>query len=235
MPDHAEIYRRQADQYEQLVSREDYQGHLLPALQQIGAFAGLTVAELGAGTGRLTRLVAPIVKDVNAFDLSRPMLDLARVKLQEGRDTNWRIAVADHRQVPLGDGVADIVLSGWSVCYLVVENDLSWEGELSKALLEMRRIVRPGGALILIETLGTGREEPEAPAGLAAYYAYLQAVGFEHLWVRTDYLFRDNAEADSLTRFFFGDDMVAKIRQNEHGVVLPECTGIWWVRRAPGS
>jgi hypothetical protein len=30
---------------------------------------------------------------------------------------------------------------------------------------------------------------------------------------------------------FFGEEMVAKIMDNEHGVILPECTGIWWKER----
>ena len=55
MPDYQAIYQNQAAQYELMVSREDYQGNLLPALNAIRPLAGLDVVELGAGTGRLTR------------------------------------------------------------------------------------------------------------------------------------------------------------------------------------
>ena len=32
-----------------------------------------------------------------------------------------------------------------------------------------------------------------------------------------------------LARFFFGDELGDKVRQN-NWVILPECTGIWWRR-----
>jgi len=48
MTDHAEIYRREADQYEYLVASEDYDGNLLPAIQRIFPLAGKEVIELGA-------------------------------------------------------------------------------------------------------------------------------------------------------------------------------------------
>ena len=45
MIDHEEIYRSEAERYDLLVSREDYQGHILPALREIRDLAGLEVAE----------------------------------------------------------------------------------------------------------------------------------------------------------------------------------------------
>lgn len=232
MPDHFEIYSKHADQYESLVSREDYQQNIFRALNQIIAFDGLTVAEFGAGTGRLTYMLAPVVKYIYAFDQSQHMLDVAQEKLQQSDRRNWQMMVGEHRQVTLGDGVTDVAISGWSVCYVVTENKATWEVELAKALQEMSRVLRPGGILILIETLGTGREEPEAPAELVSYYTYLEAHGFQRKWIRTDYQFRDQAEGETLTRFFFGDAMTEKISRDERGVILPECTGIWWAKKS---
>jgi ubiquinone/menaquinone biosynthesis C-methylase UbiE len=88
-PDHPEICRSQAEQYEALVSREDYQGNILRAIQQILPLAGLSVVELGAGTGRLTCLLAPLVQSIQAFDISPHMLDVANAKLGVSGLHNW--------------------------------------------------------------------------------------------------------------------------------------------------
>lgn len=227
MPEHEEIYRGHADQYQLLVSREDYQGNILRALNRIRPLAGLDVVELGAGTGRLTCLLASVVKTIQAFDIAQPMLDVAVARLQESGLRHWRVAVADHRHLPLSDHVADIAISGWSLCYTVVWHQATWWEELSRALAEMRRSLRPGGTIILLETLGTGYITPHPPAALAAYYALLEEQGFASTWIRTDYRFGSLAEAEALTRFFFGEALAERVI-NENLVVLPECTGIWW-------
>jgi len=228
MPDHPEIYRSQAAQYDTLVSREDYQNHILPALRQILPLDGLEVVEFGAGTGRLTRLLAPVVRFIHAFDISPHMLEVAGARLEQNGQHNWRTQVSDHRRIPMAEGAGDLAISGWSVCYVVVDHPDTWQKEVAKALDEMRRVVRPGGALILLETLGTGVELPEPPAHLLAYYAYLEGHGFRRTWIRTDYRFESRDEAEELARFFFGEAIVEKIREDGQGVVLPECTGIWW-------
>jgi hypothetical protein len=93
----------------------------------------------------------------------------------------------------------------------------------------MKRVLRPGGAIIILETLGTGRETPQPPApALAAYYDWLENEhGFNHTWIRTDYRFASVDEAEALTRFFFGDNLAGRIRR-DNLTILPECTGIWW-------
>lgn len=225
MTDHQEIYREQAAQYELLVSREDYQGNLLRALNELIPFTGQTVVEFGAGTGRLTGLLEPVVRRIYAFDHSPHMLHTAAGKLKQPA-----LAASDHRWMALRNSVADVALSGWSVCYVVVDHPETWQRELSLALDEMRRVTRPGGMLILLETLGTGFEQPTPPEHLHAYYAALAERGFQRRWIRTDYRFRSRAEAESSARFFFGEGMIPKIREVRGEVLLPECTGVWWLR-----
>jgi hypothetical protein len=93
----------------------------------------------------------------------------------------------------------------------------------------MKRMLRPGGTAVILETLGTGQEAPRPPTeGLAAYYAFLEDEhDFSSTWLRTDYRFNSLEEAEQLVRFFFGPELASRIVQEEL-LILPECTGIWW-------
>ncbi len=226
MPDCHEIYAAQAARYDRLVSCEDYQGNILPAVRSLAALDGADVVEPGAGTGRLTGLLAPWVRGIRAFDLSPHMLGIARCKLAQTGLRNWQVAVADHRHLPVPAASTDLVVAGWSVCYLAVDYPQTWRRELERGLAEMRRVLRPGGSILLLETLGTGFETPHAPEPLRAYFAFLEAWGFESTWIRTDYRFTSLDEAEALARFFFGDALARQVVENGW-VVLPECTGLW--------
>jgi hypothetical protein len=95
----------------------------------------------------------------------------------------------------------------------------------------MTRALRPGGAAVVIETLGTGATEPAPPnPELAEYYAWLEAEhGFARRALRTDYAFASVEEAAELTGFFFGADFAARVRRDRTSRV-PECTGLWHKR-----
>ena len=229
MSDHfREIYRSKASQYDRLVSREDYQGNILPALAAIRALRELDVVEFGAGTGRLTRLLVSEVRRVGAFDMSAHMLHTARCTL-ELLGANWVLLVGDNREMPVGDATADLTIAGWSFGHAPGWYGDYWQEEIAKMVGEMLRILKPGGTAIIIETMGTGNELPVPPqAYLAAYYQLLEdTFGFAYTWIRTDYQFESVEEADELTRFFFGDELADRIVNNQM-TVLPECTGIWW-------
>jgi len=227
MPDEAEIYRRHAEEYARLVRREDYQGNILRALEEIAPLANRDVVELGAGTGRLTGLLAPRVRSIQVFDASLHMLRAAARSLAQSGRRNWRLAAADHRWLPLPSGSADLAISGWSIAYLKVWGGREWRGEVAKALAEMKRALRPGGKTIILETLGTGHEQPVRPRKLAAYYRFLEDQGFAWRWIRSDYRFEDQAEAQELVGFFFGEALERQVVE-KNWVVLPECTGIWF-------
>lgn len=226
MPEHREIYAKYPDQYELLVSYEDYQSNISHTLDQITSFEAKDVVELGAGTGRLTRLLAPAAKSIHALDASAKMLKVAAEKLSEDGFQNWIVAAGDHRYLPLPDHSADVVISGWSIVYLVVWYESTWVNELTRGLAEMKRILRPGGDIIILETLGTGYVSPNPPGNLLDYFAFLEQEDFASTWIRTDYRFESQQEAEEIIRGFYGDEMVGKMIVDE-SIILPECTGIW--------
>jgi len=221
------IYQTDGDRYEALIAREDYEGNIMKALDEIVSVDGLDVLDLGAGTGRLACLLAPRAKSMRAFDASEEMLRVCRQKFEASGLPNWQVDVADHRSIPVADHSADLVVSGWSVAYLYVWHPETWRAELEKWLGEMKRLLRPGSFIVLFESLTTGSETPIKLDHLKEYYSWLDEAGFQHKWIRTDYKFESVDEAEELSRFFFGDELGDKVRKNDW-VILPECTGVWW-------
>jgi ubiquinone/menaquinone biosynthesis C-methylase UbiE len=137
------------------------------------------------------------------------------------------VDVADHRQLPVPDHSADLVVSGWSVAYLVVWHSETRREELAKWMHEMKRVLKPGGHIILFESLGTGNETPIQLEHLKNYYPWLDEAGFQNKWIRTDYKFASVEEAADLAGFFFGEEMANQVRERQ-SAILPECTGVWW-------
>jgi ubiquinone/menaquinone biosynthesis C-methylase UbiE len=229
MPTFEEIYAQHADQYDALISQEDYEGHLLPTLNSIHPLEDADVIEFGAGTGRLTCLLAPVVRHIGAYDASAHMLSVAEANLRRLGVSNWRLTVADNRALPAETASADVTIEGWSFGHFPAWYPETWRDEIGKALAEMQRVLRPGGTAILIETMTTGSASPRPPTpALAEYYAWLEGEqGFSAKAIRTDYRFVSLDEAETLTRFFFGDALADRVRR-EKLVILPECTGIWW-------
>ncbi len=134
MADHKMVYQQEAVQYQRLISREDYLDNLLPAIERITPLQGKDLVDLGAGTGRLAHLLAPWVSSVHALDLSPHMLGVAAELLRHQEQKTWQVTAGDHRWIPLADNSADLIVSGWSICYLMV-----WEGEKWKKEVEMNK------------------------------------------------------------------------------------------------
>ncbi len=230
MPDFKSIYNSRANEYEQLVACEDYEGNIFKALNEIRPFSSSRVVELGAGTGRITRLLTPLVNQIFFFDISPHMVDVALTKLTETGFQNWGTAVADNRALPVRRNTADVAIAGWTLGHFTGWYPESWRAEIGCVLAEMKRVTRPGGTIIILETLGTGRVTPRPPtADLAAYYDWLDnRLGFATKWIRTDYQFGSTAEANRLISFFFGNENVGDIIPPD-SLIVPECTGIWWL------
>lgn len=230
MPNYHQIYQTAATDYDLLVGYEDYQHNLITTLQSLTSFTHKRVVEFGAGTGRLTRLLAPYVRHLIAGDNSAHMLNLARQQLAHSTNCQW--VVADNRAFPLQSGCADIIIAGWSLGHLVEWAGDQWMLEIGKAVAEMERLVQAGGILIILETMGTGVETAQPPTdGLAMYYQWLEKTHkFNQIVIRTDYHFPSLAEGGRLLEFFFGEALAARF-QTAKNLVLPEYTGVWWIQK----
>ena len=233
MADFHTIYREYAREYEAMVSVEDLAGNVPALIRSVCPLAGKAVLDIGAGTGRLTMLLAPEAAQVIAVDRAPAMLEITAERAAKAGYANVETRLADHRTLPLADASVDLAVAGWTFGHST-EWDADWKAEIGRSLNEAFRVLKPGAPLIIFETLGTGSETPAPPNdALAALYGWLMVdQGFaQHGWLRTDYTFVSPEQGAELTRFFFGDEMADRILA-ERLTVLPECTGYWWKTKA---
>lgn len=94
--------------------------------------AGLRVLDLGAGTGKLTAMLAELGADVTAVEPDQAMLAELRRRLP-----SVRALPGPAEAIPLADGSVDAVLCAQSMHWF----------DMSRALPEIARVLAPGGAL----------------------------------------------------------------------------------------
>lgn len=116
-----------------------------PVLQAAGIPAGVTVIDVGAGTGfwtgPLSKAVGPSGK-VIAADVEPVMLDELRALAQAEGLTNVEVVQSEEFRIPLDDHVADAVVLGFVL----------HEPSNPPALLhEVTRLLRPGGRILVID------------------------------------------------------------------------------------
>ena len=113
-----------------------------------------TVADLGCGTGRTSAALAPFVRRVIAVDASAEMLTAARERLHAVDNVDLREGTLE--AVPVADGTVDL-----AVLVLVLHH----LGDPSAVLREARRVLVPGGRLLVIDMQPHDREEYRGQMG----------------------------------------------------------------------
>ena len=221
----AAFYRANAEAYDTLIAAEDADFTLLRALAEVTRLEGATVVDVGAGTGRFARMLIGRAAHVHLVEREPAMLDVARRAL-DGRD-DVTFHLADARAIPLAEASVDLAVAGWVFGHFPHWMPASWQAEVDAAIAEMRRVVRPGGAVVIVETLGTGHTEPRSHAVLDVYFSHLEARhGLARRWLRTDYEFPDAETAAAVCTPFFGEELGARIRR-EGWARVPECTAMF--------
>ena len=104
--------------------------------------AGENVVDVGAGTGLLTLPLAEVAAIVWAIDISEPMCRYLEVKASSAGLENVRTATSSAVSLPLVDDSADLVVSNYCLHHLS-------DADKDRALAEIRRVLRPGGRLVL--------------------------------------------------------------------------------------
>ncbi len=108
---------------------------------RIVPLASGTVVEIGVGSGLNLPYYGPKVARLYALDPSAPLLRMAKRAATRGAmRIEWIEGQAE--AIPLGSGVADTVVSTWTLCSVA---------DPIRVLAEVRRVLRPEGRLLVIE------------------------------------------------------------------------------------
>jgi ubiquinone/menaquinone biosynthesis C-methylase UbiE len=111
------------------------------------------VVDLGAGTGLITLALAPRVAEVTAVDISPRMLERLVERAGAAGIGNVTPVVGDLRTLPLEDGSATLAVSNYAFHHLV-------DADKELALSEVRRVLAPGGRLVLCDMMFSLSLEP---------------------------------------------------------------------------
>lgn len=110
---------------------------------------GMVIADIGTGTGGMLPYLADISAKILAVDLSQGMLRKARAKARSLGIEQVEFIQGDLAELPLEDNSVDAAFAALVLHH--VARPVS-------ALQEMRRIIRPGGSLVLIDLVSHGHE-----------------------------------------------------------------------------
>lgn len=135
-------FDRSASSWDAYVSRA-YEIGLAAQLQHVLPWQkDMTVLDVGTGTGYLTLTIAPLVGEVIGIDTAPSMLRRAGEKStsQGYQHLSFRTGTAEH--LPVETGSVDVVM-----CHMLLHHVLS----PSQVLREMRRVLQPGGYLVIID------------------------------------------------------------------------------------
>jgi ubiquinone/menaquinone biosynthesis C-methylase UbiE len=106
------------------------------------------VGDLGCGAGHISEALSPAVGRVIAVDESGPMLASARTRLEHC--TNVELREGHIEALPIDDGALDV-----AILFLVAH----FISDPARAMQEVRRVLKPGGRLLIVDLVSHDRAE----------------------------------------------------------------------------
>ncbi|MFN2532257.1 MAG: class I SAM-dependent methyltransferase [Pyrinomonadaceae bacterium] len=98
-----------------MVLRIDTERNEIKALQQVTAWRGKNVLEIGCGDGRLTRRLARLGAYIEAIDPSQDLIRTAQSQLPKSFASRVRFRVGSSARLEYPRSHFDLVLFSWSL------------------------------------------------------------------------------------------------------------------------
>jgi ubiquinone/menaquinone biosynthesis C-methylase UbiE len=114
---------------------------LHPFRQRVVGAAEGRVLEIGIGSGLNLPLYGPAVRTVIGLEASPELLHMARDRAA-GAPVPVELLQASAEALPLESASIDTAVTTWTLCTIP---------DVSRALAELRRVLKPGGMLLFVE------------------------------------------------------------------------------------
>lgn len=151
--DSEELFRSLGSRWDGVRKELFGEAYVLPALLALLP-EGLSIVDLGCGTGATLPLLAPVAGRVVGVDREAAMLEVARERTAELPNVELRRGLLD--ALPLGDASVDLAL-----CQLVLHH----VAELEPVFAEVARVLRPGGRWVVLDMAEHDRADFTATMG----------------------------------------------------------------------
>jgi len=150
------------------------------AFQAVAEVAPGRVLEVGGGPGELAaRMESELGCKVVMVDISPRMVELARERGVDAR-------VGDARSLPFGDETFDCVVAAWVLFHLP---------DIDAGLVELARVLQPGGRLVAVTNAEHHMAELRAVAGTARWaYTFSRENGTEIIGRRFEHVDRRDVD-----------------------------------------
>lgn len=109
-----------------------------------------SLLDIGTGTGRILEILAAYIEEGLGIDLSRDMLAVARDRLDRARLPHCRVRLADMHSLPIPSA---------SFTAATLHQVLHFADDPFRVLAEARRVLAPGGLLVVVDLAAHHRED----------------------------------------------------------------------------
>jgi ubiquinone/menaquinone biosynthesis C-methylase UbiE len=145
----SETFRRQGADWDEMRALDLPASAVEAALDALVPATGRLI-DIGTGTGRVLEPLGGRVREGVGIDASRAMLALARARLARAGLSHCSVRLADMYRLPIEDAGFDIG---------VMQMVLHYAEQPGAVLAEAARVLRPGGALVVVDLARHGRQD----------------------------------------------------------------------------
>lgn len=149
------------NKYPEVYDRKAPTKWVIEDIRSICSLQGKTVADVGAGSGRIAFLVAPYAHTVFAVEPLSSFRSFIKEKSKDHGVKNLYVMDGTLDAIPLPDDSLDI---------LITSNAIGWK--LEEELQEIERVVKPGGHAIHLIQAESKHEDPHGGILSSALWKY---------------------------------------------------------------